>query len=273
MARPRPKRSTLPDGSVVVAGKRPNSTASAYFVASRGVWRATWIDPTTGRRRSVSRATRAEAERRAAEAATRAAATVTRPLGADPDTTIDQVAAWWLDNVAAPEVRPPTLHAYRKDVARLSERLARERWDRLVALAPNPQVGIVTSEPLTAVEVDRDSIVVCTATSGEVTITGEGLDNDHLDYGYALTIHRAQGAIHDRSHVLAAGGGRELGYVAMSRARDGTTIHSTADDLAQAVDYLQADWTDTPAANAEHLERIHARGAEHATGLDRGLGL
>ncbi|MCZ7631741.1 MAG: hypothetical protein M5U19_22965 [Microthrixaceae bacterium] len=110
---------------------------------------------------------------------------MTRPLGADPDTTIDQVAAWWLDNVAAPEVRPPTLHAYRKDVARLSERLARERWDRLVALAPNPQVGIVTSEPLTAVEVDRDSIVVCTATGGEVTITGEGLDNDHLDYGYA----------------------------------------------------------------------------------------
>lgn len=42
----------------------------------------------------------------------------------------------------------------------------------------------------------------------------------------------------------------------MSRVRDGTTIHATADDLAQAVDDLQGDWgvarhqrwiTDTPA--------------------------
>lgn len=123
MARPRPKRSTLPDGSVVVAGKRANGAGSTYYVASRGVWRSTWVDPTTGRRRSVSSATRAEAEQRAAEAATRAATTTTRPLGADPDTTIGQVAEWWLDNVAAPEVRPPTLHAYRKDVARLSQRL------------------------------------------------------------------------------------------------------------------------------------------------------
>lgn len=123
MARPRPKRSTLPDGSVVIAGKRANGAGSTYYVASRGVWRSTWIDPTTGRRRSVSSATRAEAEQRAAEAATRAATTTTRPLGGDPDTTIGQVAEWWLDNVAAPEVRPPTLHAYRKDVARLSQRL------------------------------------------------------------------------------------------------------------------------------------------------------
>ncbi len=62
--------------------------------------------------------------------------------------------------------------------------------------------------------------------------------------------------INDRSHVLAAGDGRELGYVAMNRASGGTTTHATADDLAQAVDDLQADWgvarhqrwiTDTPA--------------------------
>ena len=45
----------------------------------------------------------------------------------------------------------------------------------------------------------------------------------------------------DRAHVLA-GGGRELCYVALSRARDHTTIHTTADDLTQAVDDLQTDW-------------------------------
>ncbi len=41
------------------------------------------------------------------------------------------------------------------------------------------------------------------------------LDADHLDHGYALTVHRAQGATYDRAHVLAAGGGRELAYVAI----------------------------------------------------------
>lgn len=34
----------------------------------------------------------------------------------------------------------------------------------------------------------------------------------------------------------------ELTYVALSRARDRTTLHATADDLSQAVDDLHADW-------------------------------
>jgi hypothetical protein len=206
------------------------------------------------------------------------------------DTLVAMTDAWSTDLAAG---RDTALLAWRRqDVADLN-RLARERWDqlgrlpgddvkvtggrsytagdRLVALAPNPEAGIVTSEPLTAVSVDRDEMVVRTADGREVTITGEGLETDHLDYGYALTIHRSQGATYDRAHVLAAGGGRELGYVAMSRARDHTTIHATADDLAQAVDDLQADWgvarhqrwiTDTPARPGRHPipERFrHAR--------------
>ena len=73
-------------------------------------------------------------------------------------------------------------------------------------------------------------------------LVGEALDAKHLDHAYAVTVHRSQGATYDRAHVLAAGGGRELAYVALSRARDHTTIHATADDLDQAVDDLQADW-------------------------------
>ncbi len=105
------------------------------------------------------------------------------------------------------------------------------------------------------------------ATAGQCVLTGEAIDTDHLDYAYALTVHRAQGATYDRAHVLAAGGGRELAYVALSRARDRTTIHATADDLAQAVDDLQADWsvehhqrwiTDTPAEVGQHPDPIRA---------------
>ena len=40
----------------------------------------------------------------------------------------------------------------------------------------------------------------------------------------------------------AAGGGRELAYVALSRARHGTTLHTVAEDLAQAREVLARDW-------------------------------
>jgi conjugative relaxase-like TrwC/TraI family protein len=150
----------------------------------------------------------------------------------------------------------------RADVADLN-RLARHHWrrlgrlvgsdhdvdgrsyavgDRLVAVAPNHDAGIVTSEALAVLAVNRSSLVVATDDKRVVSLEGQAIDAGHLDYGYALTIYRSQGATYDRAHVIAAGGGRELAYVALSRARDRTTIHVTADDLAQAVDDLQADW-------------------------------
>jgi hypothetical protein len=43
--------------------------------------------------------------------------------------------------------------------------------------------------------------------------------------------------------VFADGGGRELAYVAMSRARQSTHIWTVADDLPQAADDLRRDWS------------------------------
>lgn len=173
------------------------------------------------------------------------------------DTLVAMTDAWSTDLAAGHDT---ALLAWRRqDVADLN-RLARERWDelgrlpgddvkvnggrsyatgdRLVALAPNPQAGIVTSEPLTAVEVDRDSMVVSTTDGREVTITGEGLDRD-------------QGWITDTPAGHAA------------RALDAAERRLTeARRLAQ-----------DPDANAEHLEHIQARNAERAAGRDRGLDL
>ena len=42
--------------------------------------------------------------------------------------------------------------------------------------------------------------------------------------------------------MLADGGGRELAYVATSRARQATHIYITADETAMAVEDLTADW-------------------------------
>src|SRR5260221_268959 len=63
-----------------------------------------------------------------------------------------------------------------------------------------------------------------------------------LDHAYATAIHRAQGATIDTAHVVAAGGGRELAYVAMSRARHRTDIHTVAHSVTDAVEQLTGDW-------------------------------
>ena len=67
--------------------------------------------------------------------------------------------------------------------------------------------------------------------------------SDRLDYGYATTVHRSQGSTTERAHLFADGGGRELAYVAMSRARQSTHVWTVADDLPQAVDDLRRDWS------------------------------
>jgi conjugative relaxase-like TrwC/TraI family protein len=171
----------------------------------------------------------------------------------------------WVSDVAAGF--DTALLAWRRaDVADLN-RLARAYWDqlgqldgpelhapggrnyaagdRVVLLAPQPQIGLVTSQRATVASVDPDdgTIVIETDDQQRFALFGEAIDATHLDHAYATTVHRAQGATYDRAHVLAAGGGRELGYVAMSRARERTTIHAVADDLTQAVEDIATDWS------------------------------
>ena len=54
-----------------------------------------------------------------------------------------------------------------------------------------------------------------------------------LDHGYASTIHKAQGVTVDRAHVLATPGlDRHAAYVALTRHRDGVSLHYGADQFA-----------------------------------------
>ncbi len=81
---------------------------------------------------------------------------------------------------------------------------------------------------------------VWTDDGGVVRLAGEQVDR--VDYGYATTVHRAQGATVDRARVYADGGGRKLAYVAMSRARDATRVYAVADDIEVALDELRREW-------------------------------
>ena len=152
----------------------------------------------------------------------------------------------------------------RQDVADLN-RLARARADQLgqlhgpdliapggrpyaagdvvVVLHPLHDEGLVTSQRAVVTAVDpRTRSLIVDVGDREVRLTGEQIDEQHLDHGYATTVHRAQGSTCQRAHVFADGGGRELAYVAMSRARDCTTVHAVADTDAQAVEDIRTDW-------------------------------
>jgi len=64
---------------------------------------------------------------------------------------------------------------------------------------------------------------------------------DHLELGYAVTVHKAQGSTVDRAHVYAAENGltaREWAYVAASRHRDEVHIHAERSVLAD----LAPEW-------------------------------
>ena len=62
------------------------------------------------------------------------------------------------------------------------------------------------------------------------------LSYSHLEYGYAATCHKLQGATVDRCHVYASENGmsgREWAYVAASRARDAFHIHAETATLRE----------------------------------------
>ena len=73
--------------------------------------------------------------------------------------------------------------------------------------------------------------------------TGE-IGSDKLAHAYAITAHRSQGSTVDVTHALEDGGGRELAYVAMSRARGASHIHLVA-PLSQAASRLAWAWGDS----------------------------
>ncbi len=55
----------------------------------------------------------------------------------------------------------------------------------------------------------------------------------HVDHGYAVTIHKAQGVTVDHSHILATPGlDAHASYVALSRHRMTTSLHYGRDDFA-----------------------------------------
>jgi conjugative relaxase-like TrwC/TraI family protein len=148
---------------------------------------------------------------------------------------LNRRARTWMEasgRLSGPELACPGGAAYRAG-------------DRVVTLAPGAAGSLVTSQRavVEAVEPDSASLVLRTDDGRQVRLVGEEVGADRLGHGYATTVHRGQGSTTARAHLFADGGGRELAYVAMSRAREATHAWVVADDLAQAADDLRRDWS------------------------------
>jgi conjugative relaxase-like TrwC/TraI family protein len=185
-------------------------------------------------------------------------------VSADRDTALEATVAGWAADVAGGS--DAAMYAWRRaNVAELNRR-GRQAWetlgklsgpelvvgttayragDRVVVLAPGAGGEIVTSERGTveAVDLKHNELGAVMDDGRFQRFAGDDLDPDHLAHGYAVTVHRSQGATVQRAHALEDGGGRELAYVKMSRAEERSTVYVVADSLDQAVEDLERSWS------------------------------
>jgi Ti-type conjugative transfer relaxase TraA len=137
--------------------------------------------------------------------------------------------------------------------------------DRIVITRNTKLLGMMNGDlaTVTALAERRGEVEITAQLDEGRTRTWRVSDHPHVDHGYALTVHKAQGASVERAYVLAheSMSAREWSYVAGSRAREAVHLYAernTADDLVRimershkkdtALDHLPAAETKTSVA-------------------------
>lgn len=142
--------------------------------------------------------------------------------------------------------------------------------DEAVVTANHYPLGLVNGSRGRVTRVGADGVTVATET-GPLEVPRVQLEAGVLEYGYALTCHRAQGITVDVALLYASGAlSRESGYVAMSRGRDANHAYATLDSLVPELDAELDHPAGEPVAAAERAEltraavvaRLEARGAQ-----------
>jgi hypothetical protein len=121
---------------------------------------------------------------------------------------------------ASQRLNGPTLKTAERVFGTGDRILCRKNQDRLDVL--NGDLGTVI-----AVDSDHRTLTVRLDRDPETReLPSWYLEEGHVDYGYALTGHKAQGATTGRTFTVITGGtDREWTYVAMSRGRQANTLY------------------------------------------------
>ena len=103
--------------------------------------------------------------------------------------------------------------------------------DRILCRKNQTRLGVLNGDLATVVSADpnhRTLTVQLDRDPETRNLPAWYLDQGHVDYGYALTGHKAQGVTTDRTWVIVDGTtDREWTYVAMSRGRQTNTLYLT----------------------------------------------
>ena len=93
--------------------------------------------------------------------------------------------------------------------------------DRIVFGRNDRELGVKNGILGTVERIDGSKLQVRIDGDGSLTVTFDANRYRHFDHGYAVTIHKSQGATVDQAYVLASRSmDRHLAYVAMTRHRD-----------------------------------------------------
>jgi conjugative relaxase-like TrwC/TraI family protein len=115
----------------------------------------------------------------------------------------------------------------------------RTEWrvgDEAVVTANHYPLGLINGSRGRITRVTRSAVTVGTD-AGPVDVSRSLLEAGVLEYGYALTCHRAQGITVDVALLYTSGTlTRESGYVGMSRGRAANHLYGTLDALLPEVD-------------------------------------
>jgi conjugative relaxase-like TrwC/TraI family protein len=148
-----------------------------------------------------------------------------------------------------------------------------QRGDRVICLRNDHRLGVLNGDLATIVTVDsadRSAVARLDREREARHLPDWYVDAGHVDHGYALTGHKAQGVTVDRSFaVIGDRTGREWAYVAMSRGRDGNTIYLLTSER-DACSHLAHQTVSDP--EDEVWGRLARRGVQRAI-VDVGRGL
>ncbi|MEE8375617.1 MAG: AAA family ATPase, partial [Acidimicrobiia bacterium] len=215
-------------------------------------------------------------------------------IGHDRDDTISRaVGDWYRHVVATGDLTSGLLIGYENNTVAELNQLARshlaasqhlngptlrtaernfETGDRILCRKNHDRFDVLNGDLGTVVSVDPDHRTLTVRLDRDPE-TRElpfwYLDEGHVDYGYALTGHKAQGVTTDRTFTVVAGGtDREWAYVAMSRGSEANTLylatpepgdelctHLTHEDRRNALDALTSSLgrSSTQTAAIDHI--------------------
>ncbi|MGH8874708.1 MAG: MobF family relaxase, partial [Acidimicrobiia bacterium] len=114
--------------------------------------------------------------------------------------------------------------------------------DRVICLRNNPRLGVLNGDIATVIVADPEKRTLTVHLDREPEtrdLPGWYLDGGQVDYGYALTGHKAQGVTVDRTFaVIGYSACREWAYVAMSRGREANTAYLACPDTPEPCAHL-----------------------------------